>query len=126
MKNTNLKQKSKEIERLNNLLRAKEGHLMLLRDSLKYKQEEVLMLKSKLGHGLSTKEQQEFLNFQAKIKKITGNKEKQINELKKIIIKQNNDLNELKNSVVYPFFLLTKRIGKTKIGGIVARLIKGK
>ena len=53
-----------------------------------------------------------------------NNKECQIEELKNKIKYREGKIGEFKNSIIYPFFNLTRSIGKTRIGKLLQKLLK--
>lgn len=67
------------------------------------------------------KEQLEILN--KKEDNITS-LHKIINNQKKSIEKQNTIINNFKASIVYPLYSLTKKIGKTKVGKVLQKILK--
>ena len=115
-----------EFVKLRNLLKAKDNHIMLLKDSLKNKEDEILILKAKLKLKKDSYKKDDLLTMKDSINKNIGPKEDHATELKKIIINQNRIINEFKGSILYPFYRLTQKIGRAKIGKKIALLLKGK
>lgn len=107
-----------EIGRLREKLKSKQGHLTMLQDALKQKEQEILVLKA----GKLNLPNKELTGMKQCIKQ----KNNVTDDFKKVIFKQNKAISEFKGSIVYPLFLFTKRIGKTKLGNKLESLIKGK
>ena len=107
--------KKTKLEELKEELDSKKGHIKMLADSIKDKDNEIMILKAKLNsENLTT--MKESLMSQAK--------NNHLNLLKWELIKKNDQLNKFRGSIIYPFYKITHKFGKTKIGGIIAKLLK--
>jgi len=113
-----------ELKKQAEIIKTKEGHILLLKDALKSKEEEIMLLKA----TLEIKENQNkdsLVSMKSSIEEgNSGNKE--VMQLKEIIMKQTNKIKEFRGSIVYPLYLVTHNIGKTKVGNKIEAMIKGK
>lgn len=111
-----------ESEKLSHLLKAKDNHIKLLKDSLKNKEDKNLILKAKLRLKNNSYKKDDLVTMKESIN--IGPRDSHATELKKIIINQNRFINEFKGSIIYPFYRITHKIGRTKIGKKIALLLK--
>ena len=101
---------TKELE---DKLKLKNGRITLLEDSVTDLQDEIMMLKAQLE--LKNNKPGKIETMKESIS-IDPKQDPKINELKKVIVKQNHVIGRFKGSIVYPFYRITSWIGKTIFG----------
>ena len=93
-------------------LESKEGRIILLEDALKDKENEIIALKARLDGNIASMKQTVHMEGE--------------DHLRKVVMIQKRKIDEFKGSIVYPLYVITHAFGKTWIGNIIERLIKGK
>jgi CRISPR/Cas system CMR subunit Cmr4 (Cas7 group RAMP superfamily) len=113
-----------ELSKQAEIIKTKEGHILLLNDALKSKEEEIMLLKANLELK-DDKNKEQLVSMKSTLKE-DKSENQEMRQLKEILMKQNNKIKEFRASIVYPLYLVTHNIGKTKVGNKIEAMIKGK
>jgi predicted RNase H-like nuclease (RuvC/YqgF family) len=93
-------------------LESREGRILMLEDALRDKENEIMALKARTQGSMASVKQTLHPGDQ--------------DHLRKVAMDQKRRIDEFRGSIVYPLYVFTHAFGKTGIGNIIERMVKGK